>query len=125
MTTQSVADIALKAFNGVAAKISGVIKTCTITRDSVVGTYNPATGSWASGPNAVDMTGQLVETTAKAVEDVFPELVIGPSDKVFIIRGLSEAPIETDTLTIGAASLVIKAVGDVVGSGDLYFVVAV
>lgn len=119
MTTVSA--IATAAFNGVASAITDVIKTCTVTK-TTQGAYNATTGAYAVTTTAI--TGRAVAGTQDAIPDLFPAWVVGPKDELFYLEGLSSAPAENDTLTIGAKVRTIKAVGDMVGSGSFYAVIA-
>ncbi len=84
MTATSVAAIARKAFDAVAAKVSGVIKDAAILRETVSG-YDVD----RSEVTSVDSKGKcrLVFARADAGEKYFPELVIAPPDELVFIEG--------------------------------------
>ena len=119
MTT--VAEIAAEVFEAVRAEIDGVIKDVTLTK-SVKTTYNATTG--AHSQTTTTATGLAMEATERAIQDNFPAYVAGPTDRPFYLQGLTTAPAENDTITIGSETLTVKRVADIVGAGALYFVVA-
>jgi hypothetical protein len=122
--TTTVAAIAAEAFTGVAAEVSGVIKTCTLTR-TTPGEYDPATGTDGAGTTATD-TGRAVfdfSTDQRKLSDMFPAFTIGPADKLAYVEGLTTmAPKEADALDIGGDDYAVLAVIDVVEAGGLYAV---
>ena len=121
----TVSAIALSAFTKVGDKISGVIKSCTLTRAATDGDYDPELGTRFNGTNAAsDTGGQCFEDTTTPLTDVYPDYVAGPSDTLFYVRGLAQAPVEGDTLTVGGAAYSVQYVGDVAGAGALYSVIA-
>ena len=120
--TISVGDIATAAFNGVAGAMSGVIKTLTISHD-VNGSYDPATGTYATTP-ATD-TGRIVVASTTPIADVFPAYVIGPADLLIMAEGLSTAPKEGWTATFDGTDHSIKQVLDIAGGGGAYYLVVV
>lgn len=123
--TTTVSAIALAAFTKVNAKITGVIKSCTLTRAATDARYDPENGTRFGGTNAINDTGgQCFQDTTTPLTDAFPDYVAGPGDALFYIRGLSQAPKEGDTLTIGGTDYSVRYVGDVAGGGGLYSVIA-
>lgn len=125
----TVAAIAAEAFTAVAAELPDVIKACTLTHVAK-GSYNPTTDAYgqttttATG-RSLNATGSSVESVSSTIKDHFPAYVAGPADVVLFLEGLSMAPKENDTVTIGAVVRTIKAVGDIVGAGSFYVVIAV
>lgn len=120
MTT--VAEIAADAFDGVAAEITDVILSATITK-SVPGPYDIATGTYAEA--MTDYSGRAVVATETPVTDYFPEYVVGPSDVLVFLEGFQVAPAEGDDLSLsGHDDRVIRSVGDIVGVGTFFAVVA-
>ena len=115
MTT--VALIAAKAFTGVAAKITGVIKVCTLTR-TTQGAYNTTTGQYAT--TTATATGRAIFDTSTKIIDALPGYLAGPTEKLVYFEGLSFAPAENDTVTIGGVTHTVKAVGDIVGAGTFF-----
>jgi hypothetical protein len=126
----TVAAIAAEAFTAVAEELPDVIKSCTITR-TVQGAYDATTGAYSVTTTtytgrALIATGGTVEGgVASTIKDMFPNYVAGPADVVIFIEGLSTAPKENDTVTIGGVARTIKAAGDIVGAGSFYVVIAV
>lgn len=128
MTT--VAEIALEVFEAVAAELPDVVKDCTLTKKTK-GTYNAATDTYTE--TTATYAGQLIVATGGAIEggipgtikDRLPPYVRGPHDEVLLVRGLSAAPAENDTITVGSIIRTVKAVGDVVGVGDFYIVISI
>lgn len=111
MTT--VAAIAALAFTKVHAKITDVIRSSTLTK-TVNGAYNLDTGAYAV--TQTTHTCRSVEATANAVQDIFPDYVFGPSDRILFVEGLAVVPSEGDDLD-GRAVL---AVGDIAGAGSFF-----
>lgn len=98
----TVADIAKKAFDGVAAKVGGVIHACTLRRDRSTG-YNVSTGA----PNVITDSEacRMVFSRADAGQKYFPELVISaPDDVAFIAGAQALAPKSNDTLTLASGA---------------------
>jgi len=114
--TISVADIAAKAFDGVAGAMSGVIKTLTISHD-VNGAYDTATGTYAT--TTTTDTGRVV-IDSKPIAGVFPEYVAGPADLLVLAEGLTTAPQEGWTATFDSTAHSIRIVSDVAGGGGAY-----
>jgi len=125
----TVAAIAAEAFDAVAEEISGLILACTVTRKTQ-GAYDATTGAYSETTTtftgrAVIATGSTVEGVGNAkIADLFPAYVAGPSDTVMILEGLTGAPKENDTIAAGGVTRTVKAVGDVVGAGTLFLVIA-
>ena len=117
----TVTAIASAAFTAVNAAITDAIKACTVTK-TALGAYNSATGAHATTTS--NDTGRAVAGTQTAIQDTFPAYVVGPTDVLFYLEGLSAAPAENDTLTIGGVDRTITAVGDIAGAGTFYAVVA-
>jgi hypothetical protein len=117
----TVAAIAAEAFDGVAAELSGVILSCTVTTQAQ-GVYNATTGTYTETPTAY--TGRALMDQSTPIKDIFPEYVAGPEDALFWLEGLSAAPKENDVLAIGGVDRTIRRVGDVVGVGTFFSVVA-
>lgn len=114
----TVATIADEAFDAVAAEITGVVKSCTLTR-TTQGTYDPSAGEYAT-TTSTD-TGRAVFDTSTKIEDALQGYVAGPTEKLVWIEGLDAlSPKENDAIAIGGTDYTIKAVGDVAGAGGLY-----
>lgn len=119
MTT--VALIAAEAFTDVAAELTDVIKSCTLTK-TTLGAYNATTGAHATTTSSV--TGRAVAGTERAIQDIFPAYVVGPRDVLFYLEGLSSPPAENDTLTVNSVDYTITQVGDIVNASTFFAVVA-
>lgn len=121
MMAQTVAQIAAAAFTKVNAKITGVVASCTVERFTN-GAYDADAGTHTTTTQT--QTGRAVLSEAAAVQDVFPEYVAGPADKLFYLEGLTWAPQENDTLTVGGIERHVRAVGDIAGAGSFFAVIA-
>lgn len=123
----TVAAIADKAFDAVAAKITGVIQTFTITR-TAQGAYDASAGTYTT--TVTTDTGRALNDTGSfepnaALRDLFPDYVAGPGETMFWLEGLDTiVPKEGDKLTIDGTDRDIIRVGDIVGAGGLYAVIA-
>ena len=121
----TVAAIADAAFDAVAAKITGVIKTCTVT-STTQGAYNTSTGTYSTTTST--QTGRAlfagVQDNGKPITDIFPDYVAGPADELILLEGLTAAPEENDTVTIGSTTRTIMKVNNIVGAGTLFYVMA-
>lgn len=124
MTT--VAEIADEAFDGVAADITDAVHTCTLTRiypneyNVTLGDYAEVTLTWA---------GRAVFCNAAAVRDIWPEMIIGPTDQVLLLEGFTPTgnytgPKENDILTVNHVERTVMAVQDIAGAGTLWYVIA-
>lgn len=118
MTT--VAQIAARALNGVAARITDAVHAATVTR-ATRGAYNTTTGAYAV--TTASQTGRAVFATETPIIDVFPEYVIGPGDQLILLEGMAGLK-ETDALVIGSVTRTIRAVQNIAGAGSVYYVVA-
>ncbi|ANL84672.1 hypothetical protein [Rhizobium phaseoli] len=125
----TVAAIAAEAFTAVAAEVSGVVQSCTLTKVTQ-GAYNAATGQYsettttATGRAVIATGGSVEGGIASTIKDMFPAYVAGPADVVMFLIELSAAPKENDKITVGGVARTIKAAGDIVGAGALYVVIA-
>lgn len=119
MTT--IAAIAAEAFTAVSAELTDVIKSCTVTR-TTQGEYDADAGEYETTTSS--QTGRALIDQSTPISDIFPAYVVGPKDTMIWLEGLATAPLENDTVTIGGTTRIITAVGDVVGAGGLFSVVA-
>lgn len=119
MTT--VTAIADAAFDAVNSAITDVIKTCTVTK-TTQGAYSATTG--AHSTTTSQEAGRAVRDESRPIADIFPAYEAGPTDKLYYLEGLTAAPAENDTLTIGGSDMTITQVGDVAGAGTFFAVVA-
>lgn len=116
MTT--VAEIASEAFTAVAAELTGVVKSATLTR-TVQGEYDPETGTFET-TTSTD-TGRAIFDTSTKIEDALPGYVAGPTEQLVWIEGLDTLePKENDAIAIVGVDYTVKHVGDIVGAGSLY-----
>lgn len=123
---KTVATIAKKALDGIAARISGVVQAATITR-TYPGTYNVTLGTHAAIPLA--WTGRAVFCNASAAKDQFPEYVIGSTDEVLFLEGFIpddefKGPKESDVITIAGVDRTIMAAQDIAGGGGAWYCIA-
>lgn len=118
----SVAEVAKEAFDGVGAEFSDVILDAVITR-RVQGAYDAASGAYTETSLAI--SGRAIVSTESSISDYFPDYVIGPGDELIFLEGLSSRPIEADILSIPShPDRTIRSVGDIVGVGSFFAVVA-
>ena len=82
--------IADAAFDAVTAAITDAVQTITLTK-TANGAYNLATGAYAETDTAY--AGRGVLDTVKPVADVFPNWTVGPKDQLWLLEGLSVAPV--------------------------------
>lgn len=116
--TTTVAAIAKSAFDGVAAELTGVIQSCTLTR-TTLDDYDPSAGSHTT--TASTDAGRAFFDTSTKIEDALSGYVAGPTEKLVWIEGLTTLePRENDALAIGGVNHTVMATGDVVGAGGLY-----
>lgn len=118
----TVAQIAAQAFDAVAAKITGPIQTCTLSRAGA--DYDPTSGDMAAGsPGTETGTGRCVWASESAVADVFPHLEISDADALVYAIELTLAPREGDTFAAGGRTGQVLAVRDILTVGELYAMV--
>ncbi|WP_108482263.1 hypothetical protein [Oceaniglobus ichthyenteri] len=117
----TVAEIAAKAFDGVAGKIAGVIHPATMNWTEK-GAYDPDTGSYTT--TAKSDTGRAVEDSEKPVADVFEGYVAGPADVLVLMEGFTTVPKENHTITYAGRTRTILRAQDIVAAGAIYYVVA-
>lgn len=113
-----VADIAKRAYDGVAGKIAGVIHEGTLKR-VIPGEYDPNTGK-IEDETVTDPCRVIFDNQAP-VEDIFPGFVPGPKDQLAYIEGLTEMqPQEGDTLEAAGKSFSVTKVSDILHAGEFY-----
>lgn len=119
--TMTVADIAAKALNGVAAKLSGVVHACVVSRETD-GVFDPETGTFTS--ETVTDTGRIVFDNQTPPADLFPDYVPGPGEELAYIEGLTVlAPKEGDALTFDGKTFAILKSSDLLHAGAFYPVI--
>lgn len=117
----TVASIVKEAFDAAQESFPDVIKDCIVTR-TANGAYNPSTGGYSTTTS--QQPGRALADTTKPIKDIFPDYTVGPGDILYYIEGLTSEPAENDVLTIGAVERKIQHVGDIVGAGSFYAVIA-
>lgn len=118
----TVAQIAQRAFDAVAAKITGSIQACTVTRAGA--DYDPTSGDMQSGsPGTETGTGRCVWASESAVADVFPHLEISDADALVYAIELTLAPREGDTFAAGGRTGRVLAIRDILNVGQLWAMV--
>lgn len=119
---QTVAQIAAAAFTAVAAKITGPIQSCTVTRSTSV--YDTATGTMTAGsPDSDSGAGRCVFASIDAVADVFPHLEVSDSDALVYAIELTMVPKEGDTFTANGRTGQVLAVRDILNVAQLWAMV--
>lgn len=126
----SVADIAKKALDGVASKLSGVVLVGNYQVTNAAPTYDTVTGT-VSDPSVGEFPCRIVDESGSGsvIKSVFPEYVVTGSEKVFFIEGLGEGvgyPVPArvnDVITVKNVDYQIKAVQNILGTGDAYRVI--
>lgn len=116
----NVADIAKEAFDGVAAELDGVIQAASLIR-TIRGAYDPTSGTFTE--TAQQWSGRALIADERALADIFPAYVIGPSDRLVYLEGFTESPKETDKVTIGSKAYQVTKTADIVGAGSFFTVV--
>ena len=119
----SVASIVETAFSSAQKSFPDVIKACSIDRVSESGEYVVETGKFTESTTIIK--GRSLVATGSPTKDLFGDYTIGPKEELIYLQGLSEPPIEGDRLTIGTKVRTIKVVGDIVGAGTFFAVMAV
>src|SRR5690606_38104627 len=110
-------EIAKEAFDAVAEEMPDVIQAASLTR-TTQGAYDPVSGTYPETTET--FTGRALFADEKALADAFPAYVIGPSDRMVYVEGLTATPKETDAMTIGGQSVTAMRVGDIVGVGSFF-----
>ncbi len=119
----TVGQIATKAFDKVASKISGVILDAELF-EKVKGTYDSATGTH---PETEETRGacRAIMETQKPIGDVFPDYTAGPGEMLFFLEGISNVPQENWILRIaGQPDRTITKAQDILLAGAIAYVVA-
>lgn len=118
--TLTVADIAKKAFDGAAAKISGVIKNAQLKRAKPTG-YDLDSGEVQNANLATPC--RVLFARADAAAKYFPDLTITPPDELVYIEGAQGLPpVANDVLAItgGANWLLSCPPRDIAQGGGLW-----
>jgi len=117
---RTVAQIAKRAFDRVAARIPDAIHAATLTRE-VQGAYDAVAGAYST--TTATQSGRIVVDTVKPIADIFPAYVVGPSDELILLEGFTSA-VENDELQFAGRTKTVKKVQDIVAAGSLFYVVA-
>ena len=117
----TVAQIAAKAFDAVAAKITDAIHPATLNWVEQ-GNYDPIEGKYPEVERSA--SGRVVEDSTKPVADVFEGYIAGPAEVLVLLEGFTVAPKENWTLTYAGKTRTIMKVQDIVAAGSLFYVVA-
>ncbi len=115
-------EISKEAFDNVAADITDVVLAASLEYDTR-GPYNATTGT--SGVNAVTTItgGRAVFGTSSAIANVFPSYTQGSDDVLISLEGFTTVP-KIGWRIVANGTRTIKAVGDIVGAGTFFDVVA-
>lgn len=114
MTT--IAAIAAKALNAVAAKITDAVQSATLVRNIEAG-YDTASGVLDGNP--ATQTGRLVYCNQTAMPGLFPGYTVGPSDQLLLLEGFTSV-LKNDVVN----GLTVVEVQDLGGAGTLFYAVA-
>ena len=117
----TVAEIAAKAFDAVAAKITDAIQAATLNWETQ-GAYDYDTGTYTTV--AQSDSGRVVEDSTKPVADVFDGYIVGPAEVLVLMEGFTTVPKENWTLTYAGKTRTIMKVQDIVAANSLFYVVA-
>lgn len=119
MTTT--AEIAKMAFDAVADAITDVVYPVSVSYE-ILGAYDPITGQYPKTAVTVSGARGMLDM-GKPVKDIFPDYIIGPTDKLLYIEGLTAVPKEGWALTFNSVAYTIKQVLDILDAHATYYVV--
>jgi len=120
MTT--LASIWLEVANEIAAEFTDdLVQSCTV-RKITQGAYNNTTGQFAT--TSADDTGRCIMGQVSVIPDIFPDQVVGPTDRLYYAGELSVAPVENDNLIVGGETLTILRVLNYGDTGGMFAMVA-
>lgn len=118
----SVASLAARAFDRIAATVSDAVMPCTLTHQEQ-GAYNPGTGEYDIITTQTD--GRVVFATAQPIDDMFPGYVAAPGEVLVYAEGFDFAPVENDGLSIGGTGHTVTEVGDIAGASGAWALMVV
>jgi hypothetical protein len=95
----------------------GLITDETFGYDFATGTYSPVSAVIYTG-------GRAIETTADHIDNSFPDYVNGPDDVVVLLQGFTATPENGWRVNYNGKIKTVKAIGDIVGAGTFFEVVA-
>lgn len=113
----TVAQIAKKAFDAVAAKLNGVVFDGVLTTDEK-GEYNTATASYDDASDATSNCRVIVDKTPR--DGKLGTYTIGEKERVILVEGLTTTPTENMTITFNGVTKTITFVDDALFAGGLY-----
>lgn len=119
----TVAAIADRVLDRVSARITGVIRSGTITR-AANASYNSTTGAYTASTSTQSGV-RVTEITERQAADDLPGYVAAPGEIPLLIEGATSLQ-ENDTITVsGRPTRKVTRVGDIAGAGTLFVAVAV
>lgn len=119
----TVAEIAAAALDGVASAIPDAVLAVELFENDK-GAWDTITATHPVTEMTRGTCRAVLETT-KPINDVFPDFIAGPSDKLFFLEGLSNVPKEGWILRIsGQSDMKVKAAQDILLAGAIAYVVA-
>lgn len=116
----TIAKIAAKALGASRKAITDSVMDATLTQITK-GAYDAISGAHAE--IRTTQTGQVVFQGSAPVADLFPDYVIGPNDRLLMLEGFADVR-ESDLITVGNKTRIVRAVLDISGAGTLFNVIA-
>lgn len=114
----TVANIAKRAFDGVAGKVTDVIHEGTLKR-VIPGEYDPNTGMVED--ETVTDSCRAIFDNQQPLQDLFPDFVPGASDELVYLEGLTEMqPREGDSLETAGRTFAVIRTSDILRAQGLY-----
>lgn len=118
--TLTIAAIAAKAFTAARSAVSDAVQDGTLTQINR-GVYDAVAGTHAEIRST--QTGQVVFQGSAPIPDLFPDYVIGPTERLLMLQGFTGVK-EADLIAVGDKIRIIRAVMDIGGAGTLFNVIA-
>ncbi len=118
MNVGEIAEIAFDAVDGAIPDAIHAVTLGWVTK----GAYNFTTGAYAE--TAVTDTGRVTFTNARPSPDPFPDYTRGASEEYALLEGLTTAPQESYTLTVGSDVWHVTRVQDIAAAGSLFWCLA-
>lgn len=116
----TIAKIAAKALGASRKAITDSVTDGTLTQITK-GDYDVVAGNYDEIRST--QTGQVVFQGAAPIPDLFPDYVIGPNDRLLMLEGFTGVR-ESDLITVGDKTRIVRAVLDISGAGTLYNIIA-
>jgi hypothetical protein len=121
MTTA--AQIAASAFTAVAASITDVIHSATLTYQTKEARgYDHKSGKFFA--QATTLSGRALFDTVKPAADIFPDYTRSPKDELVLLEGFAEAAQEGWLLAVGGNTYTVSRAQAVVGIPALCYAIA-